>query len=144
MTATLKRETVEKPFRHVGNRHRETVRNRPETAKKLSETAYNRYQGNHGNHLFIEMVSGFPTHTPESIEEKHWIYWAGKPSSSADLAAIALLIAADPELAERAAIREIDGGMSREDAERAALQDLLDEVAQMVEMNAMANRRNQQ
>lgn len=37
------------------------------------------------------------------------------------------MVAAEPALAERAAIREIDGGMSRSDAEIATLFDLVEE-----------------
>lgn len=48
--------------------------------------------------------------------------------SSGDPAKIAAVVAADPDIAERAAIREFDGGLSRRDAEVAALQDALGEI----------------
>ena len=49
--------------------------------------------------------------------------------SSSDPARIAAAVAVDPDIAERAAIREFDGGMCRRDAEVAALHDVLDEIA---------------
>lgn len=48
--------------------------------------------------------------------------------SSGDHEQISAAVAADPDIAERAAIREYEGGMSRRDAEVAALQDALDEI----------------
>lgn len=48
--------------------------------------------------------------------------------SSGDPAKIAVAVAADPDIAERAAIREYDGGMNRRDAEIAALHDFLGDI----------------
>lgn len=48
--------------------------------------------------------------------------------SSGNPARISAAVAADPDIAERAAIREFDGGLSRRDAEIAALQDFLGEI----------------
>jgi hypothetical protein len=50
--------------------------------------------------------------------------------SSGSPAKIAAAVAADPDLAERAAIRQYDGGLSRRDAEIAALQDFLADTMQ--------------
>ena len=49
--------------------------------------------------------------------------------ASGDPARISAAVAADPDIAERAAIREYDGGLSRRDAEVAALRDFLGEIA---------------
>jgi hypothetical protein len=43
---------------------------------------------------------------------------------------IAMAIAANPDLVERAAIMEFESGMSRHDAERAALQNWIDEKSE--------------
>ena len=56
--------------------------------------------------------------------------------SSGSPARIAAAVAADPDIAERAAIREYDGGMSRRDAEVAALQDFLGEIERQVRLTA--------
>jgi hypothetical protein len=45
--------------------------------------------------------------------------------ASGNPAKISAAVAADPGIAERAAIREFDGGMGRRDAEIAALRDFL-------------------
>jgi hypothetical protein len=50
--------------------------------------------------------------------------------SSGNPAKIAAAVAADPDIAERAAIREFDGGMDRRDAEIAALRDFLGDTMQ--------------
>jgi arylsulfatase A-like enzyme len=49
-----------------------------------------------------------------------------------DPALIAAAVAADPDLAERAAIREFDGNMSRLDAEIATLFDAIEEAGVVI------------
>jgi hypothetical protein len=56
--------------------------------------------------------------------------------ASGNPAKIAAAVAADPDIAERAAIREYDGGMSRRDAEAAALQDFLSDAMQELGLTA--------
>jgi hypothetical protein len=51
---------------------------------------------------------------------------------SGDPAKIAAAVAVDPELVERAAIKEFDGGMTRADAEVSTLMDVLDEVGYVI------------
>lgn len=83
---------------------------------------------NPGNTSIFEGVTG--------VTEKKCADTAGRsPSSlivaaikSGDPALIAAAVAADPDIAERAAIMEYDAGLSRRDAEVAALQDFLGEV----------------
>ncbi|UEM08228.1 hypothetical protein JL101_036415 (plasmid) [Skermanella rosea] len=59
--------------------------------------------------------------TDERRGEKPLLSAIASALKSGDPARIAAIVASDPDLSERAAISEYDGGMPRRDAERAAL-----------------------